>query len=509
MKRIILFLTIVLAAINLSYTQNRVVARGAEPGELYLSTYWYGICYAPCVYNTLRTAVYRITENGKKLTIQYDDDYFADCSMLGSIMRPSIFADATPGVLYISHACSKNGNTYIQLWVSFDYGRNWALREENTGPKYYFPHNVGGFVYRVGYDGFYKSENYGEDFYKMEAGKGFGEPGLVNEEVYSFNFDDFWQFQLLHTYNFFITYTENPIDPSYIYPQTYARFPDVYRGGKTGEVYIDAFFPWNNYKVSFSADTGHTFRHVYITDSYDPSHDSNIFGSNQLLFMSDREPGVFYILHLNQFADTNSYDWHLKLCIDYYRDYGETLVDTYCHDIHKNYENEVCEEINDLLSGKPTENSVLLTWNEPEEDLEIEGYRIYRNNALLNKDLFNNTSFLDENLSSGNYKYYVVTYYTNGCVSYPSNRVEEHIGVRIKEIEEMNKIVIYPNPASKMVTIDANNFTKVEVYNFVGQLIEINSSKTVNVSSYSSGIYFLKIFDTDNNIFTKRIVVLR
>jgi len=512
-KHFFCFLLFQITISSLSYSQDRIVTRGAQSGELYLATYWYGIynSLGPPHYDNLRCAVYHITENGKKLTIQYNVDYSAECSMLGSIYHAYIFADATPGVLYVSHVCSKNGNFFTQLWVSFDFGKNWALREEKSSPKYYYPHNAEGLIFRNGYDGAYKSENFGYDFYKMEIGHSGGEPGLMNEEVFSTNYDDYYNFKLLHTYNLFISYTETPIDSPYIFRQTYARFPDLYRGGKEGEIYVDSFFPWNFYKVSFSDDFGHTFRHVYITDSYVPQS-LNIFSSNQLLFMSDREPGVFYILHLNQFADINPYGWHLKLCVDYYRDYGETLVDTYCHDVTKDYVNETCEAINDLSSGKPSENSVLLTWSEPEEDLEIEGYCIYRNNVKLTNNLITNTSYLDKNLLHGNYEYYVVAYYANGCVSYPSNRVEETIVLGMMEVEHVCEIVLFPNPTTGQLRItnfklQIENVEIIDVYGrkMLAHKIESEKQIEIDISHLQTGIYIVKVL-TEKGITIKKTI---
>jgi len=80
MKQILLSLTLFLTLSNVSFTQNRSIARGATTGELYLTYYWYGVygSMGPDSYDTLRTAIYRLTENGKKLTIQYDADSFAD-----------------------------------------------------------------------------------------------------------------------------------------------------------------------------------------------------------------------------------------------------------------------------------------------------------------------------------------------------------------------------------------------------------------------------------------------
>lgn len=64
--------------------------------------------------------------------------------------------------------------------------------------------------------------------------------------------------------------------------------------------------------------------------------------------------------------------------------------------------------------------------------------------------------------------------------------------------EEFKKIKIYPNPAADFVTVSSNN-QPVEVYNLNGILIdtaapEDNTNEVVlNVSSYNSGIYILKI----------------
>ena len=93
MKKAVILLTFLLAITSASFAQNRCIARGATPGELYLTGLWYGIysAWGFPVYDTLRVAVYHITENGKKLTVQSDTDWFNGRLGLGSIL-----ADATP-----------------------------------------------------------------------------------------------------------------------------------------------------------------------------------------------------------------------------------------------------------------------------------------------------------------------------------------------------------------------------------------------------------------------------
>ena len=107
---------------------------------------------------------------------------------------------------------------------------------------------------------------------------------------------------------------------------------------------------------------------------------------------------------------------------------------------------DTCEAVNDLASEKFNINSILLTWTKPESDLQIEGYRIFRNGQLLNEDLFTVTTYFDENLPDGEYEYCVVTYYNNGCISDTSNYVAEMVLVGVNDVAKINGIVIYPNP---------------------------------------------------------------
>ena len=76
-------------------------------------------------------------------------------------------------------------------------------------------------------------------------------------------------------------------------------------------------------------------------------------------------------------------------------------------------------------------------------------------------------------------------------------------------ITENSAINIYPNPAFSTVTIEANNFSIAEVYNIFGQLLQIATTNKIDVSSYNSGIYFFKLFDTENNSVTKQVIVVR
>ncbi|MCL2289898.1 MAG: T9SS type A sorting domain-containing protein [Bacteroidetes bacterium] len=82
-----------------------------------------------------------------------------------------------------------------------------------------------------------------------------------------------------------------------------------------------------------------------------------------------------------------------------------------------------------------------------------------------------------------------------------------HIITGVNELK--NNISIFPNPASSTVTIETQNFAKVEIYKISGQFIEAKTTNIIDVSTYNTGIYFFKIFNTHNYIAHKKVVVVQ
>jgi len=497
MKRILLLLIILLAANTISFAQKRFIARGATPGELYLSSTWY-IIYDPYVgppyLDSVRKAVFHITENGKKITIPYNVEIIRNTIPMGSYMEPFyILSDATLGVVYMQCHYTKSNYEHTSLWVSFDYGKNWIHREENKGDKSYFPAIIEGMVYRGGLPSAgqpFKSIDYGENFNFIETNFIVGEAGFIEEEFFYVTGSNLYQYQFLHTYNAYNTYSQIPIDSQFVYGSVSGIPPDVYRGGLPEEVYVSSWFPGYQYKVSFSADTGHTFRHVYESEQI------HLYNVGSIRFMSDREPGVFYIVTTSGVIDYEPLGEHLMLCVEHYRDYGETLVATYCHDLHKNY-GKTCEAVNDLAAEKINDNSFLLSWSEPESSLPVTAYSIYRNNEL--QSVTTNTTYTDENLLTGNYDYFVITHYEMDCVSDSSNHVKIEIEVGIKEKGEGRKdIVLYPNPTIGELTIESGELRieSVEIFDVYGRKILVPTltvSRSYDLTVLQPGIYFVRL----------------
>lgn len=66
-----------------------------------------------------------------------------------------------------------------------------------------------------------------------------------------------------------------------------------------------------------------------------------------------------------------------------------------------------------------------------------------------------------------------------------------------------NNILVYPNPANDLLTIQVNSSTKnftVEIFNLIGkQIFKSSNNKSIDVSSFSQGLYFIKV-KQDNKI---------
>jgi hypothetical protein len=187
MKRILFLLTALIAASSVITAQSRTFTRGAEAGELYLTNVWYGIYAGGPFMEELRNAIVRFTENGKKAEIVFDQDWFAFEYNLDLMQPRTVIADATPGVLY--NIDNNPVTLTTRLWISYDHGKNWELRDENSGRKYYYAANVEGVIYRTSIEGAnpgsYKSLEYGKTFIEMEDGqRPRGEEGLKECEFF-------------------------------------------------------------------------------------------------------------------------------------------------------------------------------------------------------------------------------------------------------------------------------------------------------------------------------------
>lgn len=85
--------------------------------------------------------------------------------------------------------------------------------------------------------------------------------------------------------------------------------------------------------------------------------------------------------------------------------------------------------------------------------------------------------------------------------------------VGVEEIESLNRVSIYPNPANDVINIlfDKNAQYSVRIMDISGKLIYTNSVNAerlvISENKMVSGIYFVQIIDADNNSVTKKLIV--
>lgn len=87
-------------------------------------------------------------------------------------------------------------------------------------------------------------------------------------------------------------------------------------------------------------------------------------------------------------------------------------------------------------------------------------------------------------------------------------RVYQNTGLSIDEVFK-NKFRIYPNPSSDIIHIKTDELIdRVEVYNTIGQRVSqsFGNTKSIDVSSFTSGVYILKIYSGDRSL-SERILV--
>ena len=59
-----------------------------------------------------------------------------------------------------------------------------------------------------------------------------------------------------------------------------------------------------------------------------------------------------------------------------------------------------------------------------------------------------------------------------------------------------NRVFIYPNPTNENITISVNNFNgniKIEVYDSIGNRLQISNENTISLRDYAKGIYLLRV----------------
>lgn len=95
---------------------------------------------------------------------------------------------------------------------------------------------------------------------------------------------------------------------------------------------------------------------------------------------------------------------------------------------------------------------------------------------------------------------------TTGCDSI--QEVETACALSVSDIELIDTVVLYPNPVSEKLFINVSEgiaFEKVIVYSILGERLQVTSEESINMSSFSVGVYFVEVV-TDRGSITQKIL---
>jgi hypothetical protein len=287
-----------------SYSQ---ITRGAQPGEIYISTDWYIDNIGDIHYG-----IFHSTDNGENITLKYEN---IEVPQPGEMTVGAIIGDATTGALY------NMGNN--ESWVSFDHGENWEFREDFIDYIRYWGGSNEGLIYKGGWGLLYKSNDYAQN-YEIVADPPtcpISDVGLFDGEFWGIDGNAGEPFSLYHTHDYANTYSELLIDSSVAFWAIGGYYPQISRGSESGELFLTSWWPDYHYKVFYSADSGYTWVEKFESEYIDIYY-------WRVFFTAGRDSGSFYVLR-SRVCPAGDHVW---LYIDYSNDFGETFM-TYFHDL--------------------------------------------------------------------------------------------------------------------------------------------------------------------------------
>lgn len=213
-------------------------------------------------------------------------------------------------------------------------------------------------------------------------------------------------------------------------------------------------------------------------------------------------PGIWYLHYLNYNAETINNTFNDSFFIDFQNvpsSFGGVKAEgtAVCNDYTASYNIIDLTKINIVGGIGPTINTCDST---EENDFEL----LYRN--IINIS------------GSGIYNdlYYTVTGNGNEQSLTLTNSNEDYIvyGRQIlntPEFDNLSSLRLFPNPATQSITINANHLLDTEIHYTIlsvdGKEIESDklSNQTINISEFSSGLYFIKL-STENQSKTIKFI---
>lgn len=70
-----------------------------------------------------------------------------------------------------------------------------------------------------------------------------------------------------------------------------------------------------------------------------------------------------------------------------------------------------------------------------------------------------------------------------------------------------NEVNVYPNPTSDKITIRSSTTLKTEIVNLLGEIIGEYNSNDISIQEFENGIYYLKIFNSKNELIKSQTII--
>ncbi|MBO4232109.1 MAG: T9SS type A sorting domain-containing protein, partial [Bacteroidales bacterium] len=65
---------------------------------------------------------------------------------------------------------------------------------------------------------------------------------------------------------------------------------------------------------------------------------------------------------------------------------------------------------------------------------------------------------------------------------------------------------LYPNPATEILNIQANDVKNIEIVNILGQTVITTNVQTINVANLTNGVYFVRVNFNSGTVSTQKFV---
>lgn len=194
--------------------------------------------------------------------------------------------------------------------------------------------------------------------------------------------------------------------------------------------------------------------------------------------------------------------------------------------------NETTAQISNVAISSPNGGEVLTRGSWHMIKWSVLSSSVY-NTVIIEYSVDNGVNWIriDSLSSNGNYNWKVPANYSTQCLVKVALKSGSDVDISdavftiaqgtAAGIEDENKektFTVYPNPASSIIKLNLQaSVKKIEVFDITGKAIITIDSKEIesynilqqgiNIESFSSGVYFLSVTNTDNIVSTQKLIV--